>query len=163
MHQSLECARGIASLPGRCYIVLVDHGDEAHVDGLVLGRVIGSLRERRGLSQEELAVAAGITQSTLSRMERGQAQPYAFTLKRLADALSVTVADLTTWVDRALERSRVAALGALGGPPSKTKPWWQSALAVAGAAGLAGIVAFAVSAALGAQAKPAAKRAPKSR
>src|SRR5262245_31156686 len=116
MHRRLTCASGIASRVGGCYIVSVDDGDEAHVYGLVLGRVIASLRERRGLSQEELAVAAGITQSTLSRMERGQAQPDAFTLKRLAEALSVTVADLTTWVDRALERSRVAALGAMGAP-----------------------------------------------
>jgi transcriptional regulator with XRE-family HTH domain len=127
---------------------LVEPSEEAYVYGLVLGRVIASLRERRGLSQEALAEAAGITQSTLSRMERGQAQPDAYTLRRLAEALGVSVADLTAWVDRALERSREATIGAIGKPPPRSKPWWEAALKVAGAAGLAGLVAFAVSAAL---------------
>jgi transcriptional regulator with XRE-family HTH domain len=144
----------------------VDASDEGYVYGLVLGRVIASLRERRGLSQGELADAAGITQSTISRMERGQAQPDAFTLTRLAGALGVSVADITTFTDRALERSRQATLGAIGATPPKSKPWWQAALTVAGAAGLAGLVAFAVSAALDdpsrvlgkAKAKPKPKR-----
>ncbi len=123
--------------------------NEAFVYALVLGRVLASLRERRGMSQGELARRVGITQSTLSRMERGHGQPDAFTLTKLAESLEVTVAELTTWVDKALERSRQATLGAIGpsAEPSE-KPWWQAALKVAGAAGLAGLVAFAVSAAL---------------
>ncbi len=123
--------------------------NEAYVYGLVLGRVIASLRERRGMSQGELAGAAGITQSTLSRMERGQAQPDAFTLKKLSEALGVSVAELTAWVDKALERSRQATIGAIGDTSRPAeKSWWQAALKIAGAAGLAGLVAFAVSAAL---------------
>jgi transcriptional regulator with XRE-family HTH domain len=138
--------------------------NEAYVYGLVLGRVLASLRERRGLSQGQLAAAAGITQSTLSRMERGQAQPDAFTLKKLAEALGVSVADLTAWVDKALERSRQATIGAIGeAPKPASKPWWQEALKVAGAAGLAGLVAFAVSAALDNPSKPPRTRSPNRR
>ena len=63
--------------------------------------------------------------------------------------VGVSAADLSLWVDKALERSRQATIGAIGGAaPKADKPWWQAALAVAGAAGLAGLVAFAVSAAL---------------
>jgi len=120
---------------------------EAYVYALVLGRVLASLRERRSLSQAELAARVGMTQSTLSRMERGQAQPDAFTFRRLAEALGVTVAELSSYVDQALARSEQATRGAIG-KPKTNKPWWQSAVAVAGAAGLAGLVAFAVAAAL---------------
>lgn len=126
---------------------------EAYVYALVLGRVVASLRERRGMSQAELASAVGMTQSTLSRMERGQAQPDAFTFRRLAEALGVTVAELSSYVDRALRRSEQATRGAIG-KPEKSKPWWQSAITVAGAAGLAGLVAFAVAAAMDDTKKP---------
>jgi transcriptional regulator with XRE-family HTH domain len=116
------------------------------------------------MSQGQLASAAGITQSTLSRMERGQAQPDAFTLKKLAEALGVSVAELTAWVDKALERSRQATIGAIGDKPKPTsKPWWQEALKVAGAAGLAGLVAFAVSAALDNPSKAPRTRSPNRR
>jgi len=121
---------------------------EAYVYALVLGRVVASLRERRGWSQGELAERVGLTQSTLSRMERGQAQPDAFTFTKLAEAFQVTAAELSDYVDRALARSELAAQGAIGPSRPTTKPWWQSALAVAGVAGLGGLVAFAVAAAL---------------
>jgi transcriptional regulator with XRE-family HTH domain len=137
----------------------MEPGDEAYVYGLVLGRVLASLRERRGMSQGELAAKVGITQSTLSRMERGQGQPDAFTMRKLAEALGVSVGDLNAWVDKALERSRQATLGAIGeSPRPEEKPWWQAALKVAGAAGLAGLVAFAVSAALDNPAKAPKRR-----
>ncbi len=120
---------------------------EAYVYALVLGRVIGALRERHGMSQAALAERVGLTQSTLSRIERGQARPDAFTLRRLADAFGVTPGVLSDWVDQAYARSAEAARGAIG--TRKThKNWWQAAVAVAGFAGLGGLVAFAVAAAL---------------
>lgn len=45
------------------------------------------LRERRGLTQAELATATGIDQGDISRIERGSANPTEKTLTRLADAL----------------------------------------------------------------------------
>jgi hypothetical protein len=92
-------------------------------------------------------------------MERGQGQPDAFTMRKLAEALGVSVGDLNAWVDKALERSRQATLGAIGqSARPEEKPWWQAALKVAGAAGLAGLVAFAVSAALDNPAKVPKRR-----
>jgi transcriptional regulator with XRE-family HTH domain len=51
-------------------------------------------RARKGLSQAELAERAGISRDTLSRIERGEADPTLNVLSRLADALSVDVAEL---------------------------------------------------------------------
>src|SRR5664280_453717 len=45
------------------------------------------LRERRGMTQIELASATGIAQSEISRIERGSANPTEKTLLRIADAL----------------------------------------------------------------------------
>jgi ribosome-binding protein aMBF1 (putative translation factor) len=45
------------------------------------------LREKRGLSQSELARRTGIHQTEISRIERGSGNPTERTLLRLADAL----------------------------------------------------------------------------
>jgi transcriptional regulator with XRE-family HTH domain len=52
------------------------------------------LRRRRALSQEELAMAAGIGRATISRIERGETGAHGRTLRRLAEALKVDVAEL---------------------------------------------------------------------
>jgi transcriptional regulator with XRE-family HTH domain len=52
------------------------------------------LRRRRALSQEELATAAGIGRATISRIERGETGAHGRTLRRLAEALKVDVAEL---------------------------------------------------------------------
>jgi len=46
-----------------------------------------ALRERRGMTQAELAAAAGLNQADISRIERGTANPTERTLLRIADAL----------------------------------------------------------------------------
>ena len=51
-------------------------------------------RERRALTQQELANLAGITRVALVRIESGQAEPMAKTIRRLAKALNVQVEDL---------------------------------------------------------------------
>ena len=51
------------------------------------GRVIRSLRERRGLSQEALSDLAGLSRSFLGEIERGDAVPSVETLQKLADGL----------------------------------------------------------------------------
>jgi DNA-binding XRE family transcriptional regulator len=45
------------------------------------------LRERRGMTQTELAVATGLNQADISRIEGGAANPTERTLLRIADAL----------------------------------------------------------------------------
>ena len=51
-------------------------------------------REYRGLSQTQLAEAAGVTQAMVTMIETGRRKGQTSTLKRLADALGVGVDDL---------------------------------------------------------------------
>ncbi|MBP5262532.1 MAG: helix-turn-helix transcriptional regulator [Clostridiales bacterium] len=44
-------------------------------------------RDSEGLTQKELSQLSGITQSDISRLEHGNANPSIRTLKRLADAM----------------------------------------------------------------------------
>ena len=64
---------------------------------------VRKLRVRRGLSQEALAVDAGVDRSYVGRIERGIENPTAETLERLARALDVPVADLLA-VPKATEK-----------------------------------------------------------
>lgn len=58
------------------------------------GNNIRRIRIERGLSQEELAQAVGVTGSAISRWESGQRQPNIEKLKKLSAALGVTVDEL---------------------------------------------------------------------
>ncbi|TFW17551.1 helix-turn-helix domain-containing protein [Duganella callida] len=62
---------------------------------VALGSAIRSLRKQRKLSQEQLAELAGADRSHLGRLERGDNEIAFLLLCRLADALGVTVAQLT--------------------------------------------------------------------
>ena len=50
-----------------------------------------ALRIERGLTQQEVALKMNTTQSVISRLESGSANPSLATLKRLADALGARV------------------------------------------------------------------------
>jgi transcriptional regulator with XRE-family HTH domain len=52
------------------------------------------LRLDAGYSQAELAERAGLTREAISMMETGKRSPYPRTMRKLADALGVTVADI---------------------------------------------------------------------
>ena len=52
------------------------------------------LRTLRAFSQQELADAAGVGRNTISRIERGETGAHGRTLRRLALALRVDVAEL---------------------------------------------------------------------
>ena len=51
-------------------------------------------RKARGLSQEDLAFAAGIDRTYVSGIERGRRNPSLLMIARLAEALGVTPGDL---------------------------------------------------------------------
>jgi transcriptional regulator with XRE-family HTH domain len=51
-------------------------------------------RKLRAFSQQELADAADVGRNTISRIERGETGAHGRTLRRLAQALSVDVAEL---------------------------------------------------------------------
>lgn len=65
-----------------------------------LGAAIRRLRDARGLAQEDLAYAAGITSGTLSRTETGETSPRWETIEAIAGALDVTLVELARAVER---------------------------------------------------------------
>jgi transcriptional regulator with XRE-family HTH domain len=59
-----------------------------------LARNMRILRAARRLSQENLALAAGISQSQVSVIERGKGNPTIDSLHRIADVLGVEMSEL---------------------------------------------------------------------
>lgn len=66
-----------------------------------LGKAIRQLREERGITQEALAQEAGITVGHMSMIERGHSNPTWGTVKHVAMALDVPIADLAKLSERA--------------------------------------------------------------
>ena len=62
--------------------------------GGIVARNIRRLRLERGLSQEALAVDAGIDRTYVSRLERGLENPTISVLEKLARALSSNIEEL---------------------------------------------------------------------
>lgn len=122
------------------------HVKEAQINALVVGQIIRLLRERADWTQNDLAERVGMTQSALSRVERGKGRIDPVTFGRLANTFEMDVADLHQHVEDSLERAKQACNGATSSAPSG--PWWVTALGVAGVLGLIGLVAFAVAASL---------------
>jgi transcriptional regulator with XRE-family HTH domain len=59
------------------------------------GQALKDARESRGLTQEQLAVAAGATFGTISKLERGApGEPRLSTITKIAEALEVPVSQL---------------------------------------------------------------------
>lgn len=67
---------------------------------IALGRAIRQIREREGLTQEELASRAGYNLTWVSRIENEARNTGWVTLKRLADALGVTMVELAATAER---------------------------------------------------------------
>ena len=59
----------------------------------LVARNLRRLRVKRGLSQENLAVDAGIDRTYVSRLERVLENPTVAVLERLAEALDVSIAE----------------------------------------------------------------------
>jgi transcriptional regulator with XRE-family HTH domain len=64
------------------------------VSGFSLGRQIRLVRQRKALSIQTLAEAAGISRAWLGEIERGSASPSVDIVRRLADALGVAIGSL---------------------------------------------------------------------
>ena len=69
-------------------------------------------RKLRGMTQAELAKAAGTTQYTVSEIELGHREPHPATLRKLATALGIRVADFYG----------EAQIPKVSAPPSPTQP-----------------------------------------
>ncbi|WP_417291487.1 helix-turn-helix domain-containing protein [Corallibacter sp.] len=61
---------------------------------LAIGKRIKSLREEKGVAQQDLAAQCNLEKSNLSRLEAGGTNPTIYTLKRIADNLGVNLEDL---------------------------------------------------------------------
>ncbi len=61
---------------------------------MVLGRVVAYLRQQKGWNQAQLAQALGTTQSTVSRIERGEVVPDALVFRSLATVFEMSTDDL---------------------------------------------------------------------
>lgn len=65
-----------------------------------LGEAIRQLRQKRGITQEDLAHEADITTGTLSLIERGHANPTWATVMGLGEALKVRITELAKAVEK---------------------------------------------------------------
>ncbi|HEX9966591.1 MAG TPA: helix-turn-helix transcriptional regulator [Solirubrobacterales bacterium] len=59
-----------------------------------MGQAIRELRRKRGLSLEAVAQKAGLALNTLSLIERGEANPTWQTVKGIAAAFDVSIAEI---------------------------------------------------------------------
>ena len=59
-----------------------------------LGSNIIKIRKAKGISQERLAMLAGIDRSFIGRIERGETNPTFLTLLRISNALGCKICDL---------------------------------------------------------------------
>ena len=65
-----------------------------------LGKAIRQLREERGMTQEALAHAAGVTVGHLSTIERGHSNPTWATVKAVSGALGAAMTELSCVVEQ---------------------------------------------------------------
>lgn len=63
---------------------------------MTVGQNVKAIRLQRGLTQERLAVYAGLTRETIRVIEHGKHSPSVSTLSKIARVLGVSVADLVS-------------------------------------------------------------------
>lgn len=63
------------------------------------GRILRRLRLEKEMSQERLALVAGVQRNTVVSLELGQKQPTLRTIAQLATALDIQVSDLLRLVE----------------------------------------------------------------
>ena len=73
--------------------------ERCSVLGVTVRLRVREWRERRLLTQRELAAKVGMTVGTINRIERGANRPRLSTLRRIAEALNVEADQLVAWDD----------------------------------------------------------------
>ncbi len=93
-----------AVLPYSSYLELVENAAEeqtyipeevAHMVLLQEISLLKAWRKHLGISQQQLADKLGVTQGTISQIEKPNSKPQKRTLQKLADAMGVTIEQLT--------------------------------------------------------------------
>jgi transcriptional regulator with XRE-family HTH domain len=78
------------------------YGPTANTPDQMLAGSLRQLRRKGGSTQEDIAHGAGITVAALARIERGQSNPRWTTVRRIAAALEISLAELIAVVEDAL-------------------------------------------------------------
>ncbi|WP_447556596.1 helix-turn-helix domain-containing protein [Vreelandella sp. EE22] len=94
-----------------------------------LGRHLQTLRQARGLSLSQLASAAGMAKSNLSRLEQGSGNPTLDTIWRLALQLEVSFGTLVAPINETLDDDgvQVQLIEQGAGPPPVDAYWMRCA------------------------------------
>jgi transcriptional regulator with XRE-family HTH domain len=71
---------------------------------VAFGVVLRELRNKRDLSQDDVASMAGLSQAFIAGIELGHREPTLVTLFRIATALDVPPSDLLARMERVLRR-----------------------------------------------------------
>jgi len=67
---------------------------------LDIGHKLKSIRKQRGLSQRELAARAGLTNGTISLIEKNRTSPSVASLKSLLDAIPISMAEFFSTLEQ---------------------------------------------------------------
>lgn len=116
------------------------------VEALAFGMIVQGLRERHGMTQDQLAAAAKCSNSMICKIERGAAMPDVDLEKRLIRKLGITLAQFKKLSNMSLERACRATVAVL--PSVKPEDWFRQALELVGLAGLRALIALGASAVL---------------
>lgn len=65
----------------------------------IFGKILKELREKKGLSQEELGFSSGYHRTYISLLERGLKSPTLNTVFRLAEALNTSSSQILRFVE----------------------------------------------------------------
>ena len=66
-----------------------------------IGKKLQAIRKAHGLSQRELAARAGLTNGTVSLIEQNKTSPSVASLKRLLDAIPMSIAEFFATIEDA--------------------------------------------------------------
>lgn len=75
------------------------------LDSVIVGRVIGRIREQKGLSQEVVSGLADIGRTHLSAIERGVRKPTLETFFKIADALQIKPSELLRLIEDEINKN----------------------------------------------------------
>ncbi len=93
---AVYCLSMTLNLPNSPRIPLPEHASLGLEEAFVLGYNVERLRKRAHMDIATFAQVAGITRPTVYKVERGESNLKLSYLKKIADALDVSVVDLLT-------------------------------------------------------------------
>ena len=80
--------------------------NRGYLEKRAFARVLMSLRDERGITQETLAFESGYHPKYISLLERGKYNPSLMTILEIANALGISGADLVRRVENLLPANR---------------------------------------------------------